>query len=71
MICPYCNGAMRLGSIDVYDTLSWTPKGEHRPYLSKLGVSPNGIRLAKGLLIVPSSKDAYCCTKCRKIIISF
>lgn len=47
MKCPYCSKEMKLGSIDVYDTLSWTPKGESRKGITKYSVAKNGIILSK------------------------
>lgn len=30
MECPYCKKQMQSGTIDVYDTLSWSPGGGKR-----------------------------------------
>lgn len=38
MQCPYCNREMKLGTIDVYDTLSWSPEGEARKGPSKYDI---------------------------------
>lgn len=69
MNCPYCNNTMSLGSIDVYDTLSWTPLGEKRKGASKFGIAPNGILLAKFKVLTSSSKESYYCKQCKKIVI--
>lgn len=70
MICPYCNSEMSPGSIDVYDTLSWSPKGESRKGATKMSIAPNGIILSKYYLLCAASKEAYCCKSCKKIIIN-
>jgi len=67
--CPYCKKQMKVGSIDVYDTLSWSPEGELRKGGSKYGIARNGIVLAKYLLLLPASKEAYYCSDCHKIIL--
>jgi hypothetical protein len=69
MKCPYCDDEMKSGSIDVYDTLSWSPKGEARRGSTKSGIALNGIVLARYHLICSSSKEAFFCPSCRKIII--
>jgi hypothetical protein len=69
MKCPYCDNEMNPGSIDVYDTLSWSPVGESRRGSSKFGVAMNGIVLARYHIICSSSKEAFFCPLCKKIII--
>jgi hypothetical protein len=69
MKCPYCEKEMKLGYIDVYDTLSWSPAGESRRGGTKYAVAKNGIILAKYPLLLPASKEAYYCRACEKIII--
>lgn len=69
MKCPYCSKEMKLGSIDVYDTLSWTPKGESRKGITKYSVAKNGIILSKYYLLSAASKESYFCPDCQKIII--
>lgn len=69
MECPYCYRAMKLGSIDVYDTLSWSPHGEKRKGATKYAVAKNGIVLAKYNFISAVSKEAYFCEECKKIIL--
>lgn len=68
MECPYCNRSMSPGSIDVYDTLSWSPEGETRKGSTLFAIARNGILLAKYYLLVPASKDAFYCKYCKKII---
>jgi len=60
---------MKAGSIDVYDTLSWSPEGESRKGLTKYAIAKNGFLLANYPLLFPASKEAYFCTSCKKIII--
>ena len=69
MKCPYCNIEMKRGSIDVYDTLSWSPEGESRKGSIKYSIARGGILLAKFFLISPASKEAFYCISCKKIII--
>jgi len=69
MICPYCNKEMKPGSIDVYDTLSWSPEGESRPGTTKYSIADGGIKLAKYHLLFAASKAAFYCPDCKKIIL--
>lgn len=69
MECPYCNKKMLKGSIDVYDTLSWSPEGQSRKGLSKYSIARNGILLARYFLLSAASKEAFFCPECNKIII--
>ncbi|WP_313133798.1 PF20097 family protein [Anaerocolumna sp.] len=69
MQCPYCNKEMKLGSIDVYDTLSWSPEGERRKGPSKYSVARNGIVISKYFPLTSASKEAFYCSSCKKIII--
>ncbi len=68
MECPYCNRNMSPGSIDVHDTLSWSPEGETRKGNTRFAISRNGILLAKYYLLVSASKEAFYCDHCKKII---
>ncbi len=68
MLCPYCNTEMKPGTIDVYDTLSWSPEGESRKGATKFSIAKNGILLAKFFLLLPAVKEAYYCSNCKKII---
>lgn len=69
MECPYCKKEMQPGSIDVYDTLSWSPEGKTRKGTTKYAVAEKGIVLAKYALLFPASKEAYYCPSCKKIMI--
>ena len=60
---------MQLGSIDAYDTLSWSPDGEYRKGISKYTIARNGILLAKYYLIQPATIKSFYCPDCKKIII--
>ena len=62
---------MLLGSIDVNDTLSWSPDGESRKGSTKFGVAKKAIILAKYHFLFSSSKEAYVCPRCRKVIIDY
>lgn len=70
MKCPYCNNEMNPGTIDVYDTLSWSPEGESRKGSSKYSVARNSIVISKYFLLTPASTEAFYCPACKKIIIS-
>lgn len=70
MICPYCNNEMKLGTIDVYDTLSWTPDGESRKGPTKFSIAENGVVISKCSLLFPASKEAFYCPSCKKIIMN-
>ena len=60
---------MKPGSIDVFDTLSWTPKGEKRRGLTKFAIAQNGIKLAGLSITLQASKEAFLCPGCQKIVI--
>lgn len=68
MNCPYCNNEMKAGSIDVHDTLSWSPEGELRKGGTKWAKAKGGIVLASYALLLRASKEAFYCPKCKKII---
>jgi hypothetical protein len=68
--CPYCKKQMKLGTIDVYDTLSWSPEGEDRKGATKYALAEHGILLARYCLLLPASIDAFYCADCKKIIIN-
>ena len=53
MDCPYYKKPMLFGSIDAFDTLSWTPDRESRKGPTKWSIAENGILLAKYYLLVP------------------
>lgn len=69
MVCPYCQNEMKPGSIDVYDTLSWSPQGESRPGPTKFTIAKHGIKLASYSLLFSASKQAFYCPNCQKIIL--
>lgn len=68
--CPYCGKEMKLGSIDVYDTLSWSPYGESRRGLTKRSMAKNGILLAEIHHSSITSKESYFCSDCQKVILN-
>ncbi len=70
MDCPYCNNEMKAGSIDVHDTLSWSPEGESRKGLTKYSIATGGIVLANYPMLFAASKEAYYCQSCKKIIMN-
>ncbi|MBH1942333.1 hypothetical protein I5677_15635 [Mobilitalea sibirica] len=59
MECPYYKSQMKLGAIDVYDTLSWSPDGETRKGHTKHSIAKNGLLIAKYFLIQSASKEAF------------
>lgn len=69
MECPYCKKLMQHGSIDVYDTLSWSPSNEKRKGATKYSIAKNGVLMAKYYLLQPASQEAFYCMECKKIII--
>ena len=60
---------MALGRIEAENVLQWIPEGERSRGGTKWAKSPNSIVLAKYYLIAPAAVEAYCCGKCRKIVI--
>jgi hypothetical protein len=60
---------MLIGLIDVYDTLSWSPKGESRKGLTKFSVAKNSILISKSYLFMAATQESFYCPDCKKIII--
>jgi hypothetical protein len=58
MECPYCKNEMKHGSIDVDDTLSWTPDGEYRKGPTRFTIARNGVLLARYYLLQSASCEA-------------
>ncbi len=59
MECPYCKKQMQSGTIDVYDTLSWSPRGGKRRGPTKYSIAKQGVLLARYYLLELASKEAF------------
>ena len=71
MKCPYCGNDMVKGYIQCRDGVYWAEK--QRPVAAVPLLSGNVISLSSDTSGVLSGKSAiaYCCNKCRKIIVDY
>lgn len=65
MKCPYCNEEMKKGYIQSARPIFWAEE-KHKMFFKPEGDAE--FSLSKGILN-GSAGEAYCCQKCKKIII--
>ncbi|NLC18052.1 MAG: hypothetical protein GX757_02330 [Clostridiales bacterium] len=69
MECPYCKGTMRYGVIQSPHEINWKPK-KARLFGAAI-FHKEAIVLSEFSFTGGSSVEAYCCDKCKKIIIDY
>lgn len=68
--CPYCGNEMELGYIQCRDGVAWAKK--KRKVAALLGLDSSAIVLSsEGGPFSGGVAEAYCCPKCKKIIIDY
>lgn len=67
MKCPYCDMEMELGYIQCRDGVYWNDKKRIVAAIPPMG----GIKLSSNETPFGATASAYCCPKCKKIIIDY
>lgn len=68
--CPYCNSELELGYIQCRDGITWSKK--KRLVAALPSFNSSSVVLAKGGgMLSGSVVEAYCCKKCKKVIIDY
>lgn len=69
MKCPYCNEDMKYGVIQSPHEINWMPK--KAKLFGAAEFHEGAIVLSAHNFLKGSCVDAYCCDKCKKIIIDY
>ena len=71
MLCPYCGGEMRQGVIQCRDGVYWCEKPRAVAALPLGGGKTIPLGTADVGPFKGSEAVAYCCEKCRKIVVDY
>jgi len=69
MECPYCKETMKRGVIQSQHEINWKPK--KAKVFGAAALNKDAIVLSEFSFLKGSCVEAYCCDKCKKIIIDY